>query len=472
MASEVVTADGEGRQVAQASTESLASRVMAKSGGDIGKRTNEWITACGGPEEQLKGLKDIFEIAGEESETVNGIVTEAWAILVDRKLWRLEHDNEKDGLAAIDNPLLKDIRTRAVGNRKRKGRHTEEIKKNWAGAVGSWEIESLGENRLGAIAAISKRYELEEARSMLTQIAVERLRGVRAGRGSSREIITSDWQELGRLADSDARSLLEKPQPSAEELESLQADFLTLTTAKRAASDEPETGDQRKKRRRYPSRKARVDIEMGEVVSPEDDTMDEESVEEEIAGASSEMETRGPVPVPKCKCRGVAVPVLERVLRKTKEAAGMFDDAECVKTLREFIKESADSAGLDHVCHRHLYRLGGHIGLQVKMLKTSVLRARLQACWAHRSDLGGFRGRAETSLWWRLQSRPWTEQDDHGVYAKRLKRRDLLVPISANHKAAIVDEIAGAGAWSQWEKDGNRRYVQLVVGGGYRSGRL
>ena len=79
--------------------------------------------------------------------------------------------------------------------------------------------------------------------------------------------------------------------------------------------------------------------------------------------------------VPRRKCRGLLEAILELGLRKTNESADMYDDAECIKTLRLFVQKGAGGTVLERVHHKYLDRLAGYIGLQVKTLNSVELRA-------------------------------------------------------------------------------------------------
>ena len=63
-----------------------------------------------------------------------------------------------------------------------------------------------------------------------------------------------------------------------------------------------------------------------------------------------------------------------------------MNDAECIATLRVFLGADNKKGSLNHVCYKHLGRLGGHIGMQIKTLNAAGLRARLVQCWDQRAD--------------------------------------------------------------------------------------
>ena len=55
------------------------------------------------------------------------MVTEAWAVLIDKKLWRVKYATQQAALAAIDNALLRDIQKRAGSSRDWKTKFTADL---------------------------------------------------------------------------------------------------------------------------------------------------------------------------------------------------------------------------------------------------------------------------------------------------------------------------------------------------------
>ena len=128
-----------------------------------------------------------------------------------------------------------------------------------------------------------------------------------------------------------------------------------------------------------------------------------------------------------CRCRYIEKNILDRVSRKNRGSAGMKGNDMCIATLKTFIGAGHD---LEHVCFRHLQAIAGHIGFQIKKLSAADLRVRLCEFWEHRQDIDAFKTSGSTQNWWRLQDRPWVADDDHGVYAKRAARSELIQPLS------------------------------------------
>ena len=95
-----------------------------------------------------------------------------------------------------------------------------------------------------------------------------------------------------------------------------------------------------------------------------------------------------------CSCNTeLSSSFLEKCLRRNPIDAGMSKDSDCLEAIGSFISRSDRSTAttpetaLDHVCRRHLHRIGGFIGLKFKSMTTEKLRAELLLYWAHRTNL-------------------------------------------------------------------------------------
>lgn len=62
--------------------------------GNVKRMTCKWIARQGAEDRQLKGIRDIFELAEGHAEWVNEMVTEAWAIVLDKQLWKVKYTNK------------------------------------------------------------------------------------------------------------------------------------------------------------------------------------------------------------------------------------------------------------------------------------------------------------------------------------------------------------------------------------------
>ncbi|MCJ1412158.1 hypothetical protein MMC19_006250 [Ptychographa xylographoides] len=445
------------------SVEYLTKSAITISRTDIKTFTNNWIVNQGSPEQQLQGIRGLFAAIGDASDVSNEIVLEAWNVLTAGELWKVEYATKAEAIAAIDTPLLRDLRNNATKGRRRKGKYIETITKNWADTTPAWVIDTLGENCLYSLASISKRYSVKEAMDAVVQITMIRLREVKTGRGSTRQIQTTDWQDLEKSERDIVLELTTRPPPSDSELAALGTDILTLTCPKRGLpvlEAETESEPTPRKRIRYTTRQYTRSFDESSSGTDAEHGSDSDASNDGVGN------TRLPV-TPKakhnfCACRGVSTAVLDRVSRKSEVSAGMMNDAECVATLRIFLGLTADDkkGSLNNVCYKHLSHLGGHIGMQIKKLTAAGLRARLVQCWEHRADLTAFKMAPETSLWWRLNSRPPLEDDSLGIYAFHPRKITLLAPLTMPIRQLIVAEIAGPGAWGTWGDTGN-----IIAGG-------
>lgn len=142
--------------------------------------TSEWIASQGGQEEKLKYIQDILNLAEGHAEWVNDMVMEAWAVLVEKKLWQVKYATKQDALAAIDSALLRDIQKRAGSSRDRKAKFTAEIRASWKDLAEGRKFSRLGEHYLAYVAAVSRVYTYSEASRIIPHIA---LRRIEAGRG-------------------------------------------------------------------------------------------------------------------------------------------------------------------------------------------------------------------------------------------------------------------------------------------------
>ena len=109
------------------------------------------------------------------SESLSEIILEAWGMLVEQKLWQNDFKSEADALSMLDNPLLKDLRNRAVQGRNRKQRYASEIRKNWGEITDQWAFDHIGEHYLSRVCAASKIWSFQDATVIVSQIAASEL---------------------------------------------------------------------------------------------------------------------------------------------------------------------------------------------------------------------------------------------------------------------------------------------------------
>lgn len=140
----------------------------------------------------------------------------------------------------------------------------------------------------------------------------------------------------------------------------------------------------------------------------------------------------------------------------------MASDAARIETLRQLIQANPErSESLDHMCYAHLKAVGGHCGLQLKLLKRNELQLRVQTIYQSRDNLNAFKSDPYHATWFRLADRPSIPSDSLGIYSTTIRTPPRLTAIADIHAAQLVKEISGsADAWSEWLETGN-----LVVGG-------
>ncbi len=441
----------------------LTVQLAMRSPAEVRKITSEWIVSQGGQSEQLNGIVDIFEQASLNLEGLNEVVMEAWGMLVDGKTWMARFPSREDAINSLDNPQLRDLRMRALGSRNRKEKAVTAIKQKWGPGTYDWLFETLGENYLYNVAAVADQYTFEDASAIVRHITMDRLRKCQTGRGSTRSIISKDWQELRLMEKSEVRQLLLRPPPTASELAGFETTLIQLDQSKRGIANVNSTSESPPRKRRRYHREAveettiqddsdeemQGDSQDEDTQSTIDSDVEEESEEEDDDAISQVKYQEG------CACRGIENSLLERIKRKNAGTSGIKNETECIAALRMVIKSAPRGTNLEHVCHKHLHALAGHFGLQVKKLNTPALRSRLLACWQNRGDLDAFKVSPAHTTWFRLNSRPWVEDDDHGVYACRAIRKNLMPELTVGQAAAIVDEIGGLGAWATWHEEGN-----------------
>ena len=161
--------------------------------------TCKWIAGQETEERQLQGIKDILSLAKSYAKWVNDMVTEAWAILVDKQLWKIKYHNKQDAMAAMDSPALQDIRRRAGISKDWKTGYTAKIRENWPGHTANWKITELGEHYLAYVTTVSQWYTFEEVSKIVPQIAKKRIKRSCGGRALTKTIIGHNWQDMREI---------------------------------------------------------------------------------------------------------------------------------------------------------------------------------------------------------------------------------------------------------------------------------
>ena len=134
----------------------------------------------------------------------------------------------------------------------------------------------------------------------------------------------------------------------------------------------------------------------------------------------------------------------------------MNTDTECVDALRLSIRHSLTGQDFDHVCHQHLKRLGGHIGIRVKNFTSEGgIEKLVLLCWRHRSNLEALKINPEYANKFRLANRPQIPSYLLGIYKYPSQIESLLDTFDETQAKTLIDDIVGPGAWDAWHTNGN-----------------
>ena len=141
----------------------------------------------------------------------------------------------------------------------------------------------------------------------------------------------------------------------------------------------------------------------------------------------------------------------------------MSTDAARIDTVRQLIQSGPnDSDRLDHICYQHLKAVGGHCGLQLKLLKRADLQHRIQTLYQYRDDLNSLRTDPKTYIWFRQADRPTAPADSLGIYSMVATDSLRLIQITDAHAEQLVGEVAcDTRAWSLWLQEGNLKVSGL-----------
>ena len=185
--------------------------------GNVGLRVSDWIKTLGSPEQQLEGIMEIFDIASEKHEIL-GEVAEAWAIMIQDRLWNVKSDNEKTAIKALQPPIIKTIVNYFKSGRKRKEQAIRTIQSRWSAGVTNGTFDTMSEGILALMASVSKKFDLPEAKKLIAKVSLERLREIKSGRGSERRVIAKDWRSLNSAGAIELARLRDLPPSDAQDL--------------------------------------------------------------------------------------------------------------------------------------------------------------------------------------------------------------------------------------------------------------
>ena len=519
--------------------------------------TAAFIEEQGGPEEQFDAVCQLFDAAVANHEAYEEVALEAWAIMEARKLWQTRFPTRSEAHRILNTPAMQALRNGATARRRRKDKASQQIRSAWGAGVADWHFEGLSEHALEYIAMASTQYSIEDATRLVTQITMQRLHQSKAGRGSSRSVLASDWKELSKIDAGRRQGLLNLPFPDAAELAALQIEStvfdLSQTPGAPLAGSEQDPNPVPTKRRRYalrarPSRAPQDDSHsagsegsdagdgspsgsrtersdggssMGStgqpprrIASSRADTSaasegggpggreedgggggtalagspevgnrggDDGEGEEGGGGGGSggaRMEVGGEPPgvgavprtdlstgtsipgdgassVPSC-CPTVSKYTLDRLDREAAGEARMLGQTEITGTLATLLTvDGKRRSNFRHICYRHLFKVGGKLGLRVNELRKEHLEHRIRICWEQRNRWEDLLNDRATCFWFRLSDRPWQEEDVRGVFAHEAIAMDFVKPVSPERAQAILQEFGGEGAWARWLQDGN-----------------
>ncbi|KAL8788068.1 MAG: hypothetical protein Q9195_007482 [Heterodermia aff. obscurata] len=387
---------------------------------DVAKITREWIESKPNHEEQLKAVIDLTEGAVDRDETIGEIVTEAWSLLVNGEFWRARYPSIDAAIDHIDNSSLRNIRRHASNNRARKA----------------------NANLLEIILDVAKKYEFNVAKHLLISCAVRRLSENRGGRGSTKEIVRSDWKAVGDMDDGQREKLLTQPLPTAEEIGELDLNLGLLTLPPPLIVESHQ-----------------VQGEAAETTNDLDSSDEIDANESSASESRPRKKSRLNAKASPCGCSDVPASLLERLGRKSATEASMRHDHEVLAVVYVLLN-TTPKGYLKNVCRNHLKIVASYLGLKTNEATTEILQYRLKTAWDNRVTIDAFKAGPETHQWFKLKERPAVKDDDLVVYKFWPRPASLLKSLRHDCAQVIVAELARPDAWAQWKQDGN-----LIING-------
>ena len=456
----------------------------------VRKQTSKAILQSGDAEDQLQFCRDIFELGEKRGELMREAVVEAWGYLKRHRLWESVWSDEKSAIAVLQTNAVQDFLRQHNMMRHRKDNAVKAIQVKWGSATRDWMYDEMGQSYLEGVSSVAKTTSLEDAEELLLRVVLNRLGAGKKGRGSSREVITQDWQTIKAMSQDQKKDLLGTEKPSTDMIRGYDMDpavfnLRGLFKKRLAVVCEVQDGTPTPKRRRYKLRErlqveeSDGDVEMGDAEestgnisessnestssdgdsSSESASDDGSSVEERLSSmVDQESSSEEDVEKPACRCVNITPKILELIERKANDPGSIKTDMEAVAVVRQLIEARGSDAfnTFKDICYRHLVNISILFGLQVRKPKADDLRRQLKACWDNRDRLDAFRVQdLETSAWFRLSRRGTTENDELGCFSKRAANETLIEPLGALQAQLIVDEYAGPGSWDTWMQDGN-----------------
>ena len=129
----------------------------------------------------------------------------------------------------------------------------------------------------------------------------------------------------------------------------------------------------------------------------------------------------------------------------------MATDITRMDIIRQLMEASPKSNGrLDHIYFTYLKAVGGHYGLQNKLLKRPKLQRRVKKVYKHRDALDALKTCPDNSTWFRLSDRPAILTDSLGIYSVAVSSSLLITEVTDVKAARLIQEILGSPhAWSK-----------------------
>ena len=478
------------------SVNELAEATQGQPLDEVRRLTHDFIKSKATKKEQLDTVISITELAGEYAEIQSEIFSEAWAMLIQNKLWEASYKSEKEALAVLETEPVRDLQKRSNTQRQRKKNYLKTIRGNWSDQLAGWNESDQRENALAAMATVSKKYKFAEAASIIKRIAMQRLHQGKSGQGSRRMIMAVDWTNFRRMSKEDAMALLDTPEPSEQELSALQMEVGALEITARRIEDVDREGEGPPKKRRRFDRKlirglressdeqndAQVDTsdqsrssnvssieatpdpgnepsEADGILMTDDDVLSVPAEDERITLAEDEHVPSAPKSSTEerhCQCIGIRADLLDRLDRNNGVAAHLNSPDECFDMLRAMlVADGKKRASFGHLCFRHTRRISSKLGLVSKGLTKEILIKRLYVTLENSHRYEEFQASLKHANWFRLKDRVAIEADRGGVYQHVPKSLHLLAPLQTSQAQKVVEIIAGPGAWEAWERDGN-----------------
>ncbi|KAL9631113.1 MAG: hypothetical protein Q9204_004386 [Flavoplaca sp. TL-2023a] len=136
-------------------------------------------------------------------------------------------------------------------------------------------------------------------------------------------------------------------------------------------------------------------------------------------------------------------------LKRRLEAKKQLSTPVAISLLKEMRNHIADQKAT--FCFSHLHKMGGKLGLQMKMLTSESLKSRLEDVYRARGWIYKLKAGQKTYRWFRRSNRPTRLADTLGVY----RIRPITLPTFTFNPQAILRSLNLDWVISQFQEDGN-----------------